>query len=309
MSTVTPTTPVSPAGGSGGSAAAPVTVRVSAGTAAKAVGRQVLRALMILVLSLIVLGVLWTVLLQLFDVPRAFGKTPGDVWSYLFSATPEKGVRPTSLTAADARAASFGALGVTLWHALVGFVVGMVVAIGIACAFILLKPIEFAFMPIAMLLRSVPLVAIAPVLLLITGKGTVGIAVIAAIVVLFPALVNMVLGLRSVSPSSLDLIKVNGGSKWMALTKVRLPTSLPYLFASIRISVPGAVVGAMLGEWLSGFTGLGGIISEYKGKANYGGVWTIVALAVIASIVAYLVASVVETAVLAKWGPNAGKTG
>ena len=88
---------------------------------------------------------------------------------------------------------------------------------------------------------------------------------------------------------------------------MQLPAALPYLFASVRISVPGAVVGAMLGEWLTGFEGLGGVLSEYRGRSNYGGVWTVVVLAILTSVVAYLVASIVETAVLAKWGPNAGK--
>ncbi len=268
--------------------------------------RRLGKSAAILVLSLIVLGLIWIGLLQLFDVPRTFGKTPIDVFHYLFSDTVAKGVRPTTMTAEQARAASFGALWITLTNALIGFVAGLVVAVSVACSFILLKPLEFAFMPVALLLRSVPLVALAPVLLLITGKGKLGIAVIAAIVVLFPALVNMVLGLRSASPQALDLIKVNGGTKRIALVKVRLPAALPYLFASIRISVPGAVVGAMLAEWLTGFTGMGGILSEYKGKANYGGVWTIVALAVVASIVLYQVAVIAETAVLAKWGPNAG---
>ena len=63
----------------------------------------------------------------------------------------------------------------------------------------------------------------------------------------------------------------------------------------------------MLGEWLTGFEGLGGVLSDYRGRSNYGGVWTVVALAILMSVVAYLVASIVETAMLAKWGPNAGK--
>jgi ABC-type nitrate/sulfonate/bicarbonate transport system permease component len=301
-------TDVSSAATPAGSAAAPVVVEASAGTAAKAVLRQALRALATLVLSLVVLGLLWIAALKLFDIPTTFGKSPVDVWRYLFDADAPRTVRPKSLSAEQARADSFGALWVTLLDSAIGFVCGVAIAVAIACSFILLRPIEFAFMPIALLLRSVPLVAIAPVLLLITGKGKLGIAAIATIVVLFPVLVNTMLGLRSASPSSLDLIRVNGGTKWSALTKVRFPAALPYLFASIRISVPGAVVGAMLGEWLTGFTGLGGVLSDYRGRANYGGVWTVVALAIITSIVAYLVASVVETAVLAKWGPNAGKS-
>ena len=157
-----------------------------------------------------------------------------------------------------------------------------------------------------MLLRSVPLVAMAPVLLLIFGQGKLGIATIGAIVVLFPALVNIVLGLRSASPISLDLVKVNGGSALTQLWLVRIPSALPALFASVRISVPGAIVGAMLAEWLSGFTGLGGILSDYKGRGNFGGVWAIVVVAVVTSIVGYAVAAVVESAALAAWGPNAG---
>jgi ABC-type nitrate/sulfonate/bicarbonate transport system permease component len=169
------------------------------------------------------------------------------------------------------------------------------------------KPLEFAFMPIAMLLRSVPLVALAPVLLLVFGQGKVGVATIAAIVVLFPALVNIVLGLRSASPMALDLIRVNGGSDLKAMLLVRLPSALPSLFASVRISVPGAIVGAMLAEWLSGFTGLGGILSEYKGRGNFGGVWAVVVVSVVTSIVGYAVAAVAEAAALAAWGPDAGR--
>ena len=93
------------------------------------------------------------------------------------------------------------------------------------------------------------------------------------------------MGLSSASPQALDLIRVNGGGTLRALATVRLPSALPHILASVRISVPGAIVGAMLAEWLVGFDGMGGVLSGYKGAGNYGGVWTIVALSVIVSIV------------------------
>ncbi len=214
------------------------------------------------------------------------------------------------MSAETARAQLREAWLVTLANAGIGFVtVGLVLAMVIAASFVLFKPFEFAFMPIAMLLRSVPLVAMAPVLLLIFGQGKLGIATIGAIVVLFPALVNIALGLRSASPMSLDLIKVNGGSDLRTLLMVRVPSALPALFASIRISVPGAIVGAMLAEWLSGFTGLGGILNDYKGRGNFGGVWAIVVVSVVTSIVGYAIAAIIESAALAAWGPNAGRRG
>lgn len=105
----------------------------------------------------------------------------------------------------------------------------------------------------------------APLLLLVFGQGKLGIAVIAGIVVLFPALVNIVLGLSSSSRAALDLIRVNGGSAVSALVSVRIPAALPQFLASARISIPGAIVGSMLAEWLVGFEGMGGILSGYKG--------------------------------------------
>lgn len=256
--------------------------------------------------AFVVLLGLWALLLAVFDVPDFVGKSPLEVWQYLFSAEPARGVRPASMSAGQARAESLAALVTTLGNATIGFVSGMLAATVTAVAFVLFRPVEFAFMPIAMLLRSVPLVAMAPLLLLVFGQGALGIAVIAGIVVLFPALVNIVLGLGSAPPQALDLVRVNGGSSLTALLKVRVPSALPQFLASARISVPGAIVGSMLAEWLVGFEGLGGVLSGYKGAGNYGGVWTVVALAVMASVVLYAVATVVEAAALASWGPQAG---
>jgi ABC-type nitrate/sulfonate/bicarbonate transport system permease component len=287
--------------------AAPVAEASSNRSVAAAVLRRAGRSLLVVVLALVLLALVWAALLQLFDVSTFVGKTPVDVYHYVFTDAPPRGVRPTSITADAARADLTAAWRVTLADAGIGFVTGLVVATLVATAFVLVKPVEFAFMPIAMLLRSVPLVAMAPLLLLIFGQGKVGVATIAAIVVLFPALVNIVLGLRSASPMALDLIRVNGGGDVKEMLLVRIPAALPSLFASIRISVPGAIVGAMLAEWLSGFTGLGGILSAYKGRGNFGGVWAIVVVSVVTSIVGYAVASVAESAALAAWGPEAGK--
>jgi ABC-type nitrate/sulfonate/bicarbonate transport system permease component len=269
--------------------------------------RRLGAALLTVVLALAVLVVVWIWVLDHFDVSKFVGKGPGDVWHYLFSEHTALGVRPTTMSVGQARSQAFDALGTTLIDAGLGFTTGLLIALVIASLFVLFKPFEFAFMPIATLLRSVPLVAMAPVLLLILGHGKVAIAAIGAVVVLFPALVNIVLGLRSASAQSLDVVRVYGGSERTALLKVRIPSALPNFFAAVRISVPGAVVGAMLSEWLSGFDGLGGLLSSYKGVANYTGVWTIVVFSVVASILLYSIAVVVEGSVLAKWGPNAGQ--
>jgi len=279
-----------------------------AGSIAGAVLRRAGSAVLTVAIAFVVLVALWQLLLAVFDVSSFVGKSPLDVWRYLFAESPPRGVRPASLSAEQARAASFGALATTLGNAAIGFCSGMLLATAVAVGFVLFRPFEFAFLPIAMLLRSVPLVAMAPLLLLVFGQGELGIAVIAGIVVLFPALVNIVLGLTSADPQALDLVRVNGGSALTALVKVRIPAALPQFLASARISVPGAIVGSMLAEWLVGFEGMGGVLSGYKGQGNYGGVWTVVALSVLVSIVLYELFAVVEAALLARWGPEAGLT-
>jgi ABC-type nitrate/sulfonate/bicarbonate transport system permease component len=268
--------------------------------------RRAGRALVTIVVAVVVLALLWTALLIVFRISTFVGKSPWDVWQYLFTERPPRGVRPASLTAEAARASSFGALGTTLVNAAIGFVSGMVAATVIAIAMVSWRPFEFAFLPIAIVLRSVPLVAMAPLLLLIFGQGSLSIAVIAGIVVLFPALVNIVLGLSGAPQQAIDVVRVNGGSAARVMTTVRIPAALPQFLASARISVPGAIVGSMLAEWLVGFEGMGGVLSNYNGTGNYGGVWTIVALAVIVSIVLYEVMTIVEAALLARWGPEAG---
>lgn len=286
---------------------APVAAVVPERTLATVVLGRVGRSLLVVVLALLGLAVLWMALLKAFDVSTFVGKTPFDVYHYLFTEQPARGVRATSITDAAARAQLREAWLVTLVDAGTGFLAGMAAALLAAAAFVLVKPLELAFLPIAMLLRSVPLVVMAPVLLLILGQGRLGVAAIGAIVVLFPALVNIVLGLRSASPLALDLVRVNGGGDLRTLLTVRLPSALPAVLASVRISVPGAIVGAMLAEWLSGFTGLGGILNAYKGRGNFSGVWAIVVVSVVTSIVGYAVAAIVEAAALSAWGPEAGK--
>ncbi len=269
--------------------------------------RRALTSVTVLASAMVGLVLIWIVLFQLFDVNPLVGKTPANVWEYLFANTPSaRGIRPQSLTAETARSELWGALGTTVLDAGIGFVTGLTVALAVAALFVLVPPVEFAFMPIAMLLRSVPLVAMAPVLLMMFS-GKAAIASIGAIVVLFPALVNIVIGLRSASPQSLDVIKVYGGSERDALFRVRIPSALPNFFAAVRISVPGAVVGAMLAEWLSGNEGFGGLLNRYQG-ANKTGVWAIVVFSVIISIVLYEVATIIESAALAQWGLNAGRS-
>lgn len=246
-------------------------------------------------LMLAVVLAVWQVLLSAFDVSDFVAKGPLDVWQWLMADD----------DAAENREIVFGRLGVTLVHAFIGFVAGLVLALVVALAFQLSKGIEAALMPVAMLLRSVPLVAMAPVITLIFGRDVMGVAVIGAIVVLFPALVNIVFGLRSASPQMNDLIAVYGGGKATQLVKVALPTSLPAFFAAVRISVPGSFTGALLAEWLATGDGIGGSLSGAITQARFAEVWASVAVTTVVALVLYNLVQIVENVVLARMGMHA----
>ena len=128
-------------------------------------------------------------------------------------------------------------------------------------------------MPVAMLLRSVPLIAMAPVIIMIFGRDLWTVAVIGGIVVLFPALVNISFGLKSASAQMNDLVDVYGGGAWSKLRKVAMPSSLPAFFAAVRISVPGAITGALLAEWLAVGGGIGGSFGGFISQAQFTALW------------------------------------
>jgi ABC-type nitrate/sulfonate/bicarbonate transport system permease component len=267
------------------------------------IGRRIGRTLLTIVISAVVLGVLWDVTLIALHANSFIAKEPIDVWNYLFVNDPT-----SQTTAAANRANLFSLLWVTLGHASVGFAFGVGGAVVIALIFALVRPLEFMFMPIAMVFRTVPLLAMAPLIFLVFGTGLVTAAFVGGVLVFFPLLVNLALGFRSVSPQSVDLVSVYGGTRWTILRKVAIPTALPHFFASMRIAVPGSIAGAMLYEWLFTYQGLGAAITSAKSQSDYGQIWAIVVFVTVVSIVLYTIVTFIETAVLAQWGPNAGKT-
>lgn len=292
LDALVPTSPP-PAGGPAVTGAArrdaPADVRRATRRAAR---RAVGRSLLTFVLTIVAVLVIWVGSIWVFHLTPYVAKGPVDVWNFLF----------TTSNAAANRAQLFGQLGVTLGHALVGFAAGLVAALIVATVFQLSKGVEHALMPLAMLLRSVPLVVMAPVIIMIFGREFASIAVIGGIVVLFPALVTISFGLKSAPPQMNDLVTVYGGTSWTKLRKVALPSCLPEFFAAVRISVPGAITGALLAEWLAVGGGIGGSVAGYMTGAQFSAVWTAVVLVTGSALVIYNLVQILESFVLTRMG-------
>ncbi|KUN29558.1 ABC transporter permease [Streptomyces antibioticus] len=254
----------------------------------------VLRPLLNVIVTMAAVIVLWIVFLQVYDLDPLVAKSPVDIFHYLFTGTD-----------ADAhRSLVSSGLGRTLLDAGFGFVAGLVAAVTVAVVFVLSRSIEQALLPVAVVLRSVPLVAMTPLITLVFGRGLMATTVISGLIVFFPALVTMAFGLRSASRQAADLCRAYGAGDWTVARKVMLPSAVPAFFASARVGVPGALIGALLAEWLSTGQGLGYAMLKDSSTFDYDHLWASVAVLTAVSALAYNIIAAVETVALARFAPN-----
>jgi ABC-type nitrate/sulfonate/bicarbonate transport system permease component len=237
---------------------------------------------------------LWVGFLEVFDVNEYVGKTPAQVWDW--ATDPVDGV--------ERRAELWDATRETLVESGLGFLTGLAAAVTVAIAFTLSRPLERAVMPIALALRSVPIVAMVPLLAYIFGRELVGSLIIVSIIVWFPALVLVTNGLRSVRPELLDLLSAYDAGPVTQLLKVRLPSAIPSLLASAKVCAPLAILGSLLNGWLSTGTGLGALMSLSTITAEYVKLWAAVVVVTVVSVLFAAVVTSLEQAAHARWAPE-----
>lgn len=149
---------------------------------------------------------------------------------------------------------------VTVVEAAGGFLLGSAIAVALGVAMSYSRTAERTLLPIALLVKVTPVVAVAPLFVIWFGFGSGPKVLIAALITFFPVMVNTLIGLRSVNPGALDFLRSLDASDLEILLKLRVPSALPYLFAAFRIAVPLSVIGAVVGEWFTGDRGLGSVI-------------------------------------------------
>lgn len=153
-----------------------------------------------------------------------------------------------------------GHFAVTLCEALSGFGLASASAFAVALLFVRSPLLERGLFPLAITLKTTPLVAIAPLLVLWMGTGWWSKIVAAALICFFPVLVNTVKGLRAADPDYFDLLRSLKASRGQEFRKLRIPYCMPYLFSALKISSSLAIVGAIVGEFVGATRGLGYLI-------------------------------------------------
>jgi ABC-type nitrate/sulfonate/bicarbonate transport system permease component len=256
--------------------------------------KRIARIIMLLGIGFASTFILWWAFVHTVDIDDLVKKSPSQVWAYLFTA-PKADANRTLL---------IDALKTTLGNVFIGYLIGLVTSVVVSSLFVLSPTIRRTFMPFALLLRSVPLIAMTPIIGLVTGYTLTSVRVVTALVTFFPSLVNISLGLESAPKQSIDLVEAYGGTNRTALLKVRLPYAVAPLFAAMRIAVPGAMVGALLGEWLLTKQGIGSYLSSAPARFDYTGVWAAVAVVTSVALVLYAIVGIIETPILARFNPD-----
>lgn len=198
------------------------------------------------VVTFLVLVVIWEAAVRLFDIKPFIAPAPSAIFTVLVGKFPMlmQNLAPTAI------------------EAISGFLIGNLAAIAIATAFAYKETLEEAFFPIAVMINTIPVVAKAPILVLLLGNGMEPKIAIAALICFFPTLVNMTRGLRDVNKQQLELMHVLSASPREVFLKVRLKNALPYLFSALKIAASTAVIGAIVGEWIGSTVGIGALIIQ-----------------------------------------------
>ncbi len=196
---------------------------------------------------------------------------------------------------------------VTLSATLLGFAVGAGLGTALAIGIVHNRAMDLSVMPWAIASQTVPILAIAPmVIVVLASLGITGIvpkAIISAYLSFFPVLVGMVKGLRSPDGMQLDLLRTYNASTAATLWKLRLPSSMPYLFASLKVAIAASLVGTIVGELPAGATaGLGArlLSGSYYGQTVQ--IWSALFAAAGLAAALVVIVTLVERLVLRRMG-------
>ncbi len=195
----------------------------------------------------------------------------------------------------------FGAALYTWREAAIGFALGALLGLLLATLFVHVRLLERAFVPYVIASQTIPIIALAPMIVFAIGQGVLAVVIIATYLTFFPVTIAMIRGLRSVDPRALELMRSYAASPAEIYWKVRLPASLPYLFTALKIAATASIVGAIIGEDTGAIqAGLGRVITTFNQYYATGPekLWTGILAASLLGIAFFVVIRAVEVFVL-----------
>ena len=240
----------------------------------------VLRTIGEYALSVGVFIAIWWIYVAVKHVPAYILPSPPKVWN--------------SLEKMFVKGTVYAHLWTTTYEVILGFVIGAFLGIVLGYIFIKVDALKTMLMPYLIFLQTAPKIALVPLFVIWFGIGLVSKVVLIISMVLFPVLSGMMLGLESIPPDVRNLMKILKASKWQIFSQVEMQYSLPALFASMKVGIVQAVIGAIVAEWMSGKQGLGYILTYASSTYDTPMLLAGIIVTIILGIATYQVISVLE---------------
>lgn len=197
------------------------------------------------------------------------------------------------------------AFGLTGAAALCGFTASVVVGSTVAAIFAISRFARASAYPYAIFLQTVPIVAIAPLIVVWSGYGFRSVVIVSFIISLFPIITNVTTGMTNVDRDLLDLFALQNATPWQVLFKLRLPSAVPYLVTGAKVSGGMAVVGAIVGEFFTGMgstrAGLGFLIWQSAELTNTASLFAAVIGSTALGMLVFAAVNVAGTTILSRW--------
>ena len=187
---------------------------------------------------------------------------------------------------------------VTLQEVLLGFAIALASGVLLAGLIHQSRTLERVIYPSVIASQTIPIIVIAPLLLIWIGYGLQHKVLVVALISFFPIVVNTVDGLKSADPDMIRLLRTLGASRWQVLAKVQVPNSLPFIFSGIKIAITVSVIGAVIGEWVGSSEGLGYLAIRSKSQFLSERVYATVVLLSLMGIGLFLIAGLLERMLL-----------
>jgi NitT/TauT family transport system permease protein len=255
---------------------------------------RVLRIVIPVAMLALAIG-LWQLHIVVNQVPRYIMPAPGDVAMALYN---DWGTLAPSLL-------------VTLRITFLSLAIALVGGVGLAIILVQSKWIELAIFPFAVILQVTPMIAIAPLLIIYMPDTQSALLTCAFIVAFFPILSNMVAGLKSVDHNLLNLFELYGANRWQTLIHLKLPSSLPYFAAGLRIGGGLSLIASVVAEFAAGSAGKGAGLAfrllESGYRLNYPRLYAALVLLMVTGVAIFAITSFISWLLLHRWHESAVK--
>jgi NitT/TauT family transport system permease protein len=253
------------------------------------ISRSMTKTVLPPILLLLVLIGAWQLFIQVYEIKKFVMPTPLAV----LGSFQRDGLDLLKATGVTALAAGCGFLG--------SLILGSIVAVGFAES----KIVRTSCYPYAILLQTVPVVAIAPLIIIWSGSGFRSVVIISFIISLFPIITNGCTGMLAIDSDLMDLFRLHRASRWRIIVKLRLPNSVPYLMTGAKISSGLAIIGAIVGDFLVGHGqdkyGLGFLILQSRDRMRTDKLFAAVICSTLLGVLIFAGMSVLSRTILKRW--------